>query len=193
MDEITNTIELACQELEGGNVVGAKRLIQEQLPFEACSNVGRNYGELQKLVVFVRDGFIDRYSGNRLVFPPVLKVLSNTMPLLFPYHLNWKMSECHIAYWKLSPTLDHIVPVSRGGKDDMSNWVSTSQLRNSAKSNWLLEELDWKLFEPGNLEEWDGMLGWFMRYVQDNRPMLNDHYIEKWHKAALKMMEGNEN
>lgn len=25
--------------------------------------------------------------------------------------VNWKMSECHLAYWHLLPTIDHIIPI----------------------------------------------------------------------------------
>jgi len=60
------------------------------------------------------------------------------------------------------------VPVSRGGKNDESNLVSTSQLRNNAKSNWLLEELGWTLHDPGNLEEWDSLTKWFCAYIFKN-------------------------
>ena len=79
------------------------------------------------------------------------------------------MSECHLAYWQLFPTVDHIISVARGGAGEESNWVCTSQLRNSAKSNWLLEELGWQLHEPGDLKEWDGLLKWFIWKVQDIR------------------------
>ena len=35
-------------------------------------------------------------------------------------------------------------------------------LRNGAKGNWLLEELGWSLHPPGDMESWDGLLGWFV-------------------------------
>lgn len=31
-------------------------------------------------------------------------------------------------------TLDHIIPITRGGADDTNNFISTSMLRNSAKA-----------------------------------------------------------
>ncbi|HBZ29901.1 MAG TPA: HNH endonuclease, partial [Nitrosomonas nitrosa] len=30
------------------------------------------------------------------------------------------MDACHIAYWELSPTLDHVVPVTLGGAE---KWI----------------------------------------------------------------------
>jgi len=62
--------------------------------------------------IFARDGFIDRYRGSRLIFPPVLRLLSLYLPKEFPYHKNGKMTEGHMAYWELFPTVDHVVPSS---------------------------------------------------------------------------------
>ena len=58
-----------------------------------------------------RDGFIDRYSGQRLVFLPVLHVLSVGSSQEFPFHRNWKIEVTHPAYWELVATLDHLEPV----------------------------------------------------------------------------------
>ena len=92
--------------------------------------------------VFARDGFVDRYSGDKLVFPgTLLRLLSALMPDEFPAHPNWKMSASHVMYWELCPTIDHLVPVARGGADNESNYVTISMLRNSAKAHWTLEEL----------------------------------------------------
>ncbi len=46
---------------------------------------------------------------------------SELMPNEIPFHPNWKMSESHIAYWQLIPTVDHVVPVSRGGVNHEHN------------------------------------------------------------------------
>jgi hypothetical protein len=121
---------------------------------------------VQALRVFVRDGFIDRYSGNRLLFPPVLRLLSVMLPDAFPFHCNWKMNKTHPAYWELFPTLDHIVPVARGGPDHEDNLVSTSMLRNSAKANLTLEELGWSINPPGDMNQWDGMLAWCVELLR---------------------------
>ena len=186
MARIHVTIQKACDAVGKGNLDGAKQIINSEYPFVPLTNSGRKYSEYQKTIIFLRDGFIDRYSGEKMVFPPVLRLLSNLMPEEFPFQKNWKMSDCHLAYWKLLPTVDHVVPVSRGGRDEESNWVCASQLRNSAKSNWLLEELGWSLCPPGNLHEWDGMLAWFMAYTQRNQEVLEDQYLNKWHRAAEK-------
>jgi hypothetical protein len=109
------------------------------------------------------------------------------MPNEFPYHKNWKMDECHIAYWELAPTIDHVVPIARGGVDDESNWLTTSFLRNSAKANFTIEELDWIIVSGGNITTWDGMLSWFLMTIENNQEFLNDKYISKWYRAAKRI------
>ena len=180
-------LEEACNAIGKGSTLEAKNIITNKLPFVLMNKADRKYTDFQKTEIFRRDGFIDRYSGQELVFPPVLRILSNIMPEEFPFHPNWKVSECHIAYWQLMPTIDHVVPVSRGGSDEESNWVCTSQLRNGAKSNWLLSELDWTLREPGDLANWDGLFGWFMWYVGEHPRCLEDQYINSWFKAAKRV------
>ena len=179
-----DAIKNACQKVSDERLDDAKEIIMQDYPFKPLDNAGRDYTEAEKTKVFRRDGFIDRYSGKKLVYQPVLRILSNLMKKEFPFHKNWKMSECHIAYWKLVPTIDHKKPVSRGGEDEYKNWITTSQLGNSAKSNWTLEELGWKLKASGNLKNWDGMLVWFMEYVKENK-MQKVSYIKNWYNAAL--------
>lgn len=182
-------IEKACDEIAVGALERARKVISEQYPFFPPSNAGRQYSDYQKTKIFLRDGFIDRYSGDKLVFPAVLRLLSCLMPEEFPFHKNWKTSECHLAYWQLLPTVDHVVPVSRGGSDRESNWVCTSQLRNSAKSNWLLEELGWKLHEPGRVDDWDGMVHWYVEYIGQHAEFLEDKYLSSWYRAAKNAIE----
>ena len=181
MNEI---IKRTCGAISSKDIDSAKKVISLDYPFLPLKNSGRRYSDFQKTKIFFRDGFIDRYSGDKLVFPPVLRILSKLMPEEFPFHKNWKTDECHIAYWELLPTIDHIVPISRGGVDNDSNWVCTSQLRNSAKSNWLLEELNWELHSAGALDDWDGMLTWYIAYIANNPAMLEDKYLKSWFNAT---------
>ncbi len=145
--------------------------------------------------LFMRDGFIDRYTGNRLVNPGVLRLLHVVLGGDFPFHPNWKVSETHIAFWELFPTVDHRVPVSRRGSDDESNWVTASMLSNQAKAQWTMEQLGWKLHPRGAVEEWDGLSRWLVDYLDEVNPTVLEEaaghhraYIRRWHtatKAAL--------
>jgi hypothetical protein len=162
----------------------ASHIGTSEWPFEKTVIHARNYSPKQLMPIFIRDGFCDRYSGTRLVHPGMLRLLSVILPDEFPFQKNWKMTETHYVFWKLFPTLDHVVPISRGGTDEASNWATTSQLRNSAKSNWTLDELGWELLALENLERWDGLSSHFIQLVEGNRRFLEIPYIRRWYLAT---------
>jgi hypothetical protein len=152
----------------------------------AVFSTSRGKWSLKRLVrVFMRDGFTDRYFGDRLVFPGTLRALSILFADSFPYHRNWKQSVTHPAFYELYPTIDHVIPVARGGDDGEENIVTTSMLRNSAKANWLLEELNWPLTRAPVNAGWDGLLAWFLSTFAANELMRQDTAIQQWHRAAL--------
>lgn len=138
---------------------------------------------------FVADGFIDRYSGDRLLNPGVLKMLSVYYPNAFPYQAHWKTTETHTAYWELTPTIDHIIPISYGGVDAKENWATTSMMNNSIKSNWTLEQLRWHLCPKGDIRDWDGLTRLFLEVVEKNRSLLNDRYIHTWYRASVSALK----
>ncbi len=180
------TILSVCEALSREGTDTVRDIIRSEYPFIPLTRVGRRYTEWQSLQVFTRDGFIDRYSGQRLVFPGVLRVLSQVLPQEFPFHPNWKMSETHPAYWELFPTIDHVIPITRGGVDSEANWVTTSMLQNAAKANWTLTELGWSLHAQGSLVEWDGLTGFFLEFIDSEKWLLEDTYLRRWHSAALR-------
>ena len=158
-----------CQAIGAGRSAEAVDLLGKGYPFSCAQPTVRKYGPTQSTAVFRRGGFADRYSGSRLVFPPVLRVISTVLPAEFPFQTNWKTSECHPAYWEVGATVDHLIPVTRGGTDAPDNWITTSMARNSAKMNWTIDELGWTLHAPGRLEEWDGVLAWFVGFVRERQ------------------------
>jgi hypothetical protein len=168
MDDKATVLADVCAALSGNQSIEAGAILQERYPFVPLVKTrGPNLvRRMLMLKVFSRDGFIDRYSGARLVCGAALRLISKRLPQQFPFQSNWRTDSCHFAFWELVPTLDHILPVSRGGLDDESNWVTTSMLRNSAKANFTLDELGWPLYPPGDMKDWDGLLGWFVDLVR---------------------------
>jgi 5-methylcytosine-specific restriction endonuclease McrA len=177
----TETIAKVCDALSRKDSECARKILGS---FTPALVIKRRADLLGYTRVFIRDGFIDRYSGNRLVFPPVLRMLSHALPDVFPYHPNWKTQASHPAYWELSATIDHLNPVAKEGPDNPDNWITTSMARNSAKKKWSLEELGWKLLDPGKFEEWDGLLNWCMQYWRDNPEIEVDSGLGSWLKAG---------
>ena len=163
----------------------AIKIIQNDYPFVYLPREKRMYTDKQKIKQFIKDGFIDRYSGQRLVNPGLLKVISYYLPNVFPYHPHWKMDECHNAYWELIPTVDHIHPIALGGTDSEENYATTSMLHNSIKNNWTLEQLQWTLYPAGDYTEWDGLTNLFIKLVEQDKELLKDTYIKRWYALSI--------
>ena len=178
------TLQRVCEALAQGDRRQASEVARREYPFAPQTTRRSAITPAMATPVFLRDGFIDRYSGTRLVFPGALRLLSRLLPEEFPAHPNWKMAESHIAFWELFPTVDHLVPVARGGTHTADNWMTTSMVTNSAKANWTLEELGWKLMPPGDPSAWDGLVPWFLSFITCCPEHLQDGYIKTWHAAA---------
>src|SRR4051794_20694285 len=181
-----------CAALSTRNDGEAVSLLHSHYRFAPAAPTKHNAGPLQSTRVFIRDGFIDRYSGDRLIFPPVLRLISLALPADFPYHPNWRTTETHSAFWEVGATVDHVVPRCLGGSSDDSNLVTTSMARNSAKMNWSCEQLGWAVFPPGDMSTWDGLLGWFMTSIaaQPGLLMVKGSGIRQWHRAAGQLWPG---
>jgi 5-methylcytosine-specific restriction endonuclease McrA len=192
MSEVTRsaTIAAVCSAVEKADYTAAASLLKRDYPFAPEPITRRDYGPVESTRVFIRDGFTDRYTGDRLIFPPVLRVLSAELPAEFPYHPNWKTDVTHPAFWELGATVDHLVPVSLGGADDESNWVTTSMARNSAKMNWTLEDLGWTLQPPGRFADWDGLIHWFLQRIKERPTLLVGTSMRQWHRAATTVLTG---
>jgi hypothetical protein len=172
-----------CQALIASGTEAAAAILGRDYPFNPEIVVKRRFRPIDYTRVFIRDGFIDRYTGDRLVFPPVLRMLSHALPECFPFHPNWKTQVTHPSYWEVGATIDHLIPVTRGGADESSNWVTTSMARNSAKMNWMLDELGWELRPPGDFQQWDGLLRWCLDYANANSKAL-DSGLRQWLRAG---------
>ena len=135
--------------------------------------------------VFRKDGYIDRYSGRKLIFPPLFRIFQQQMPECFPAHPNWKRSESHPIYWEYWPEVDHLVPVARGGVDAMPNWVTASVRTNRMKAEWTLEELGWDLHPSGSFEKWDGLEGLYKKFLESQPERMKDAYLGRWYRALL--------
>jgi 5-methylcytosine-specific restriction endonuclease McrA len=184
MIEAVDILSRVCALIADGQQAEAEATINREYPFVSAATATRKYGAVVATRVFARDGFLDRYTGERLVFPGALRLLSIRLPVAIPYHLNWKISETHPAFWKLCATIDHVIPVTRSGTDEEDNLITTSMIRNSAKANWLLEELGWQLRPIERVGEWDGLTGWFVGCVAADKALLQQPFVRRWYGAA---------
>lgn len=64
--EKIDVIEQAANRLLQHNFAEARIAIETEYPFHKLTAQGRHYTDKEKMAQFVRDGFIDRYSGQKL-------------------------------------------------------------------------------------------------------------------------------
>jgi hypothetical protein len=69
-------IATVCGLLRTGDIAEAASVARREYPFINQVPAGRDYTEREAMRIFVRDGFIDRYSGQPLLFQGVLRLLS---------------------------------------------------------------------------------------------------------------------
>lgn len=181
-------LEEASESILAGSIEEASALIEREYPFEPITPQKRTSTADRVIRIAVRDGFIDRYSGKKLVNPGLLRSLSTLLPNgVFPFTPHWSMRETHAAYWELTPTLDHVKPIARGGRDAEENIVITSMMNNSIKSNWLLSEMNgWFLHEPGDIDDWNGLSATFLKLVETHPDLLDNQTIRSYHRATAK-------
>ncbi|WP_234794261.1 HNH endonuclease [Mycolicibacterium flavescens] len=197
MDSKAGVLAEVCAALGAGDSGSARATLRSGYPFEPVERIVRRYSVGQSMKLFMRDGFIDYYTGNRLINPGVLRLLHVVLGDDFPAHPNWKASETHFAFWELFPTVDHLVPVSRGGDDDESNWVTASMLRNQAKAHWTVDDLGWTLPPAGAVEGWDGLSQWLVDYLADKPTVLEEAaephraYIGRWLRCTISALKAN--
>ena len=55
---------------------------------------------------------------------------------------------------------------------------------NFAKGNYSLDQLGWRLHPPGDFQEWDGLLHWFMEFTAVHPESLDISNLRQWHRAA---------
>jgi len=72
------------------------------------------------------------------------------------YHKNWKASESDVASWRDCTSVDHVLPRTRHGGDEVTNLVAACWPCNLSKGNLTLDELGREKL-PIAESEWDGL------------------------------------
>jgi hypothetical protein len=71
----------------------------------------------------------------------------------------------------------------------MTSFIPSSLSLLFAKSNLTLKQLGWDLHSPGNLDQWDGLIEWFMNDVEKYEGLLQIEYVKQWYSAAKKKVK----
>jgi hypothetical protein len=224
MDRKVGVIETVCQAILKDKLDRARRAINAGYRWDAtgpfdCLHVPslpkpfrypneetferRDFKESDQLRIWRRDGFRDRYSGERLVFPGTLILLAALLPDVFPFgkRKNGDRRITHQAMSELWPAVDHIIPLTRprelraarvADPNADANLATTSIANNGAKDRYLYTELGWILHPSPASDDWDGLTGWFREYLsRDSTPLNNSAHgssIRAWVKELDKLI-----
>ncbi len=187
MNKIEDILTDVANCLSKSNKSKAIKIINSEYPFLPSNKKRKNkrkYTRLQSLDIFIRDGFIDRYTGEKLIYPSVLYAIAYELPEAFP--MGGSKENSHSAHWDLFPTIDHIDPIANGGEDIPENWITTSMTTNMKKSSMTVEQLNLKIHPPGKLDDWDGLCSWYVQYFQNHEYLSSIDLNKSWHKAIIK-------
>lgn len=111
----------------------------------------------QQEAIFLSDGWKCRFCGIKVISRKARNILIKR----FPNETKWGQKEFsrHSALYAMAASLDHVVPHSRGGLNEMSNFVTACYCCQFGRGEWTLEEselIDPRKFEPA-IDEWDGL------------------------------------
>lgn len=107
--------------------------------------------------VFERDGWHCRFCGIRVISRPS----RNLLVKLFPNETHWVADEYarHTALYATAASLDHIVPNSRGGDNEIHNLVTACFCCQFGRGQYTLDEVE--ISDPRDREpirsNWDGL------------------------------------
>ena len=77
-----------------------------------------------QLQVWKRDGWTCRYCSSPVFFAPTLKLLEGKSPGHGYWHSNGKTGKMLGLFQMGWASVDHIIPVAKGGNDDLDNLVT---------------------------------------------------------------------
>ena len=133
--------------------------------------------------IFHRDHFCCRYCGGRTILTPVMELLGELYPDVFPFHPNWKGGMTHPAVIARSTIIDHVVPGAMGGSwRDPDNLVTACWPCNAIKSDYGLDQLGWQLQPITTDDGWDG-LACYYRALWERAGKPKPAFHEAWLQA----------
>jgi hypothetical protein len=106
--------------------------------------------------IFARDRYTCRYCETRTVLIPVMYAISALYGNVFKAHRYWRRDNTDVAYWTYATSVEHIVPIKRGGTSDPDNLLTACWRCNEEKGTQTLQELDWQV-RPVTERAWDGL------------------------------------
>ena len=119
--------------------------------------------------VFCRDNWHCRYCEDAVIFSPMLKVFDLISPKHGYYHPHGKFDKMLEYFANKFASVDHIQPVTKGGKNELSNYVTSCWECNLKFGNKTHKEGKVKPKKKhNNPTNWDGFSSLYPKLI--NKP-----------------------
>ena len=141
LDQYRAAIEAAVQAvISGGAEAGREKLrpISSQVTLAPDR---KPVSDELRVQAFRRDSFTCCYCLSRVIPEPILRLLGRIRPVEFPHDPNWKAGRMHRAVPLRCAEVDRLVPVARGGSNEITNLRTACAPCNTRKADFLLEEI----------------------------------------------------
>lgn len=76
-------------------------------------------------------------------------------------------------------------PLPRHWHDSPADLISGARHQLTIAAPLITEELGWELRPPGRMQDWDGLMAWFLEHVRQRTAILSDlRGLAVWHRPA---------
>ena len=117
--------------------------------------------------VWTRDKWRCSYCKRGVIFSPALKELELISPGKGYYDQHGSRQRMLALFENLCACCDHILPVTKGGKNEIKNLVTACFECNRAKSDLEVFDIEPLASEHEVPENWDGLLGVYIKLSED--------------------------
>ena len=120
--------------------------------------------------VFCRDKWHCRYCNDSVFFSPILKILESISPGHGYYHPNGKSDEMLTLFANKFASVDHVNPVTKGGKNTLDNYVTSCwecNLQYGNKSHSEGKPVPNEIYISRGIR-WDGLSSLFPKLSNNN-------------------------
>ena len=123
-----------------------------------------------QLHVFNRDNWTCKYCGDPVFFAPTLKLLEDKSPGHGYHHEHGKTGEMLELFRTKFASVDHINPVTKGGKNSFDNYVTACWECNLTLKDTAVEDKPShdKINQDNIDTNWDGLVSLYLKLAPDN-------------------------
>jgi len=140
----------------------------------------KNIPKKIQLEVWKRDSWHCRYCGKPVFFSPTLKLLDQINPNHTYYHKNGKTGKMLELFQKMWASVDHIVPISKGGENEIDNYATACWKCNLKFREKMVGKDKSNPLDP-EAKEWDGFSGLYPSLIR-----LTEQKENEWVKLIKK-------